>query len=150
MLNRQLIISVGLIEYQGKFLLTRRFDPKYPMWHHRWELPGGKINPQETPLDALYREIFEETNLTITDPSLLGCYTHHWQVGDCVQQTFILFYHCKADHQNVLLKPDENDAYIWEDVDAIVKMDNLLDGTLPMLQELYFPFSSKNLAFNTN
>lgn len=136
-MNRQLVVAVGLIEYQGKFLLTRRVSPKHPQWHHRFELPGGKINPKETPLHALHREIFEETNLKVVQPLLLGCYTHHWQVEDGIQQTFILLYHCIAENQKVLLKPDESDAYIWEDLDAIIKMDNLLDGTVLMLQELY-------------
>lgn len=137
-MNRQLTVSVGLVQYQDKFLLTRRFDLKHPQWHHRWQLPGGKINPQESPLEALYRELFEETRLTIQNPELLGVYTHHWQTAEGTQQTFILLYHCFVNHSQVILKPDENDAYLWEDIQKILTMENLLEGTVPMLQELYF------------
>lgn len=142
-MNRQLIISVGLIQYQDKFLLTRRFDPNYPQWHHRWQLPGGKINPRESPLEALHREVLEETHLTIRDPDLLGVYTHHWQMAEWTQQTFILLYHCFVDHPHVILKPDENDAHMWEDIQKILTTENLLEGTVPMLQELYFKSRSR-------
>ena len=142
-MNRQLTISVGLIEYEHRVLLTRRFHPEQPQWHQRWELPGGKIQPQEIPLDALHREIFEETNLTVHTPRLLGVYTHFWQLEKQTQQTFILIYRCFADHQHVQLKPDENDAYIWSDPETILKMDNLLDGTAAILKEFYLEPSKR-------
>lgn len=137
-MNRQLTVSIGLIQYEDKFLLTRRFDPKQLQWHQRWGFPGGKIQPQETPLAALHREILEETNLTINTPQLLGVYTQFWQIGEETQQTFILVYHCFADDQNVRLKSDENDAHIWIEPNRILEMDNMLDGTVAMLKEYYF------------
>lgn len=137
-MHRQLTISIGLIQYKEKLLLTRRIQPEYPQWHHRWGFPGGKINPGEEPLEALHREIFEETKLNINSPRLLGVYTHHWQTMKGTQQTFILVYHCYADHDHVILKLDENDEFIWEKAESIIKMNNLLDGTIEMLQKFYF------------
>lgn len=137
-MNRQLTISVGLIQYEDKILLTRRVDPKHLQWHQRWEFPGGKIQPQETPIEALHREILEETNLTINTPRLLGVYTHFWQIEGATQQTFILVYHCFADHQLVRLKKDENDEHIWAEPHCILEMDNTLDGTIAILKEYYF------------
>ncbi|MCE5318825.1 MAG: NUDIX domain-containing protein [Parachlamydia sp.] len=136
-MNRQLIISIGLIQFEDRFLLTRRFNPEYPQWHQRWEFPGGKIQPQETPLEALHREVLEETNLTINTPQLLGVYTHDWKIENGIQQTFILVYHCFADQQHVQLKPEENDAYVWMDPNSILAMDNLLDGTIAILKEFW-------------
>ena len=136
-MNRQLIISVGLIQYEDRFLLTRRFNPEHPQWHQRWEFPGGKIEPQELPLEALHREVLEETNLTINTPQLLGVYTHFWELEKGTQQTFILVYHCFADHPHVQLNPDENDAHVWMDPNNILEMDNLLDGTMAILKEFY-------------
>jgi len=51
----------------GKVLLVRKEAPE-------WSLPGGKIDPGETQLDAARRELQEETSLELTDPQFLG---HH-------------------------------------------------------------------------
>jgi 8-oxo-dGTP diphosphatase len=141
-MNRQLTISLGLIQHEDKLLLTRRFDLEHPQWHQRWEFPGGKIQPQENPLEALHREIMEETGLTINTPRLLGVHTHFWQIREGMQQTFILVYHCFANHQSVQLKPDENDAYLWMDPNDILQMDNLLDGGVAIMKEFYFYHNS--------
>ena len=37
-----------------------------------WVFPGGKIEANETPLEAAKREVFEETNLVIEDLEIVG------------------------------------------------------------------------------
>ena len=37
-----------------------------------WVFPGGKIEPNETPLETAKREVFEETNLIIEDLEIVG------------------------------------------------------------------------------
>ena len=135
MQHRQLIIVLGLIERDDKLLITRRFDPEHPQWHHRWEIPGGKINPGETPLDALHREIYEETRLTIHSPELLGVYTHHWNTPTGVQQTFMVTYQCQANPGEVVLSPDENDDFSWKYPEEIADHTNFLDGTTELLND---------------
>src|SRR3990167_10187310 len=40
-----------------------------------WVLPGGGIEPNETPENAVIREILEETGLTVKVSRLVGSYT---------------------------------------------------------------------------
>jgi ADP-ribose pyrophosphatase YjhB (NUDIX family) len=54
---------------RGRILLGRRaFDPGLG----RWDLPGGFIHEDEHPVDALRREIREETTLEIEEIEFLG------------------------------------------------------------------------------
>jgi ADP-ribose pyrophosphatase YjhB (NUDIX family) len=54
---------------RGRILLGRRaFDPAAG----RWDLPGGFLHEDEHPLDALRREIREETALEIEPIDFLG------------------------------------------------------------------------------
>jgi ADP-ribose pyrophosphatase YjhB (NUDIX family) len=53
----------------GRVLLGRRaFDPGAGLW----DLPGGFLNENEQPLDALHREVREETGLEIEPLQFLG------------------------------------------------------------------------------
>jgi ADP-ribose pyrophosphatase YjhB (NUDIX family) len=59
------------LDAQGRVLLGRRaFDPGAGLW----DLPGGFLHEDEHPLDALRREIHEETGLEIEPTEFLG----HW------------------------------------------------------------------------
>ena len=41
-----------------------------------WEVPGGKLEPQEKPYDALLREVREEVGLEVHEANLLGEVRH--------------------------------------------------------------------------
>jgi 8-oxo-dGTP diphosphatase len=58
-------VSVAvLINADHQVLLGQRPPPK--SWNGWWEFPGGKIEKGETSVDALYREIYEEIGVKIT------------------------------------------------------------------------------------
>jgi phosphoglycolate phosphatase-like HAD superfamily hydrolase/ADP-ribose pyrophosphatase YjhB (NUDIX family) len=56
--------TVGALVYddQGRVLMVRTHK-----WSHRWGIPGGKIRRREASIDALRRELREETALEIDD-----------------------------------------------------------------------------------
>ncbi|MBL8525743.1 MAG: NUDIX domain-containing protein, partial [Betaproteobacteria bacterium] len=66
------------IRPDGAFLLSSR--PEGKPWPGYWEFPGGKIEPGETVLEAMKRELIEELNVTITAATpwftFLMHYTH--------------------------------------------------------------------------
>ncbi len=52
-------------------LLTRR-GSRLPDHPNQWALPGGRVDPGETPLEAALRELEEEVGLLLGDAHLLG------------------------------------------------------------------------------
>lgn len=68
---------------RGEVLLVRRADDG------RWAMPGGWVDPGETPEQAVVREVAEETGLQVSAPRLV----HTEQRPQSVHYTF----RCRLD-----------------------------------------------------
>lgn len=60
-------VLVFAITEDGKIILTKHKK-------RGWEIPGGKVEPGETPVDAAHRELMEETGVKVKNLSFLGQY----------------------------------------------------------------------------
>lgn len=64
--RKLLLVVAALIQDRGgRVLLTQR--PQNTHMAGFWEFPGGKVDPGETPEQALIREMAEETGLVVGD-----------------------------------------------------------------------------------
>lgn len=61
-------IAAAVVDEFGRVLVTKRRD------NGRWEPPGGVLEAEESILDGLKREVFEETGLTVEPVRLTGVY----------------------------------------------------------------------------
>lgn len=70
-MKKPLEIAVGVIRNatNNQIFITQRQQKSHLAG--RWEFPGGKIEPGETPEQGLYRELLEEIGIEIDSPVLL-------------------------------------------------------------------------------
>lgn len=59
----RLLVAAGILTRGNRVLLTRR--PAGTHLEGLWEFPGGKVEPDETPEEALVREIREELGVAV-------------------------------------------------------------------------------------
>lgn len=63
------------IRNSGKTLMMHRNSRPDDMHFGKWNAPGGKIEPGETPEECVIREVMEETALTVEEPRMRGILT---------------------------------------------------------------------------
>ena len=68
------VITGALIERDGKILLIQE---NHPPDKGKWNMPAGKLDFGENPIDAVAREVFEESGLTFTPTALLAIHSIH-------------------------------------------------------------------------
>jgi 8-oxo-dGTP diphosphatase len=68
------VVAAAVIEENGRFLLTRRLEGTHLAG--RWEFPGGKCEPGETPPQALARELEEELAVPVAVGQRILVTTH--------------------------------------------------------------------------
>lgn len=61
--------AYAILPRDGALLLTYQDEP-----HDEFQLPGGGIDPGESPVQALHREVGEETGWRIATPIRLGAH----------------------------------------------------------------------------
>ena len=57
------VVAAALVDIDGRVLLQQR--PEGKSLAGLWEFPGGKIEPGETPEDALIRDLEEELGIVV-------------------------------------------------------------------------------------
>ncbi|MDO5502586.1 MAG: NUDIX domain-containing protein [Actinomycetia bacterium] len=72
----QRVAAYGFVETERGLLLTELSERTWTPG--QWTLPGGGIDPGESALAALRREVWEETDQQIEEERFLGVLTSHW------------------------------------------------------------------------
>jgi 8-oxo-dGTP diphosphatase len=113
MKKKRFDVVCAIIELNGKILIGQRSAPRQHAGF--WELPGGKIDPGETPQDALSREIMEELGVTVEVGKRLSMVVHEYKTHTVRLIPFI----CRISEGTI--KPLEYQETAW--IDAALKTD---------------------------
>ena len=83
-------VSAVIRDSDGRLLLQEKASGE------GWSLPAGAIEPGESPVQAVKREVLEETGLTVEPREILGVFggtefRYVYPNGDVVEYTVVLF-----------------------------------------------------------
>lgn len=126
-------VAAGLLlRPDGSLLLAQRPDGK--PWAGWWELPGGKIEPGETTLQALARELHEELGIKVTDATPWVTYIHEYP-KNIVRLAFCRVTAWEGEPAGI-----EGQALSWVDPLAQdMPVQPLLPATLPPIRWIGLP-----------
>jgi 8-oxo-dGTP diphosphatase len=120
------VVAAIIYDSKNRIFATQRGSGEWKDW---WEFPGGKIEPGETPEEALKREIWEELETRIVVEHLvqtvewdypkfhltMHCFWCHVESGELVLK----------EHEDAKwLKPEEWGSVQWLPADVIL-IENL-------------------------
>lgn len=115
---------------EGRILICRRReDQPHP---GKWEFPGGKAEPGESPEEALRRELLEELGIEAAAPAEISRYTFAYPGKNPILLIFLLVESWKNEVENRIFA-----SMIWEAPGRLRGYD-FLEGDLPFLESKEF------------
>ena len=112
-------VSAGIIITDSKILCFQKGKAKYPYLSFKYEFPGGKIEPGETPKQTIIRELKEELSIDISKNKIefLCETTTDYPDFSVKLHSFLIW----ADNVNYTLS--EHQQAIWSEIDNLEKLD---------------------------
>ena len=125
----RLRVAAAVVRRHGRLLMTQR-PPGGPLGL-QWEFPGGKIEPGESPEQALEREVREELGVGASAGETLAVETHSYPDGPNVEIVFIA---CELESDELHRGPGVHDLR-WQRPEEI-DLSQVLAGDRPFLRRL--------------
>ncbi|MDD5218473.1 MAG: GrpB family protein [Candidatus Omnitrophica bacterium] len=118
----------GILEnYDGTYLLHLR-DSDAPTMAGEWCLVGGAVENNESPEDAIAREVKEETNLDLQEPVFVKDFIYNGKM--------ISIFHCKINTRNQKMILGEGKQLKFFSLDELSRLLSNLGSCNPYLQVL--------------
>ena len=119
---KRIEVVAAIIRKEGRIFATQR---GYGEWKDWWEFPGGKMEPGETPEEALKREIREELSTEIRVDDLLCTVEYDYPKFHLTLHCYLCSLVTEALHLNEheaarWLANDELDSVKWLPADREV------------------------------
>ena len=132
--------AAAVIQRQDGFLLMAQRPPGRG-WSGWWEFPGGKIEDNESPFEALQRELQEEINISANDATLW--FERSYSYPD--KEVYIYFF--KVTDWTGEIKSCENQLLDWQNP-SYVTVAPILPTNLFVLKSILLPpvYAITNIA----
>ena len=107
-------VAAAVIIDKGRVFATQR---GYGEYKDGWEFPGGKIEPGETPEEAIVREIREELEAEIEPVRLIDTVEYDYPGFHLSMDCYL----CRLKSENIVLK--EHEAARWLDKSSLYDVE---------------------------
>lgn len=132
-------VTVGafVTNQDGDFLLINS-----PKWGNKWVVPGGHVEYGETLIQAVQRELKEETNLTATNWQFIGYQDsiEDPQYNNTKHMIFMDFSAQVSSEKHTIKLNNEANTYNWFSSDQILNEIS----TVPSVQKTIKRYQQKN------
>lgn len=119
------------LQYKDTILLLLRHAHKPE--GNTWALPGGKVDPGESDVDALIRELYEETGYKASLRQVELLNEHQFQMSNGEWYDYVTHRVITDNPHDVTLEESAHKDYMWVTVEEADKRKDLILG----LHELF-------------
>ncbi len=121
-------VAVGILRKDGKILACQR--KKGSRYELKWEFPGGKLEPGETPLQCLQRELNEELSITVDTVQGIDFQSAYYEDGGMFDVAYCHISKFSGDPKNNVFE-----AIRWVPPEELKKLD-ILEGNREFIEKL--------------
>ncbi len=134
--DNAIVCSGAYCTYEGKLLLLKRHPQK--LFGNMWGVPGGKLEPGETPEDGLIREVYEEAGFMVDKNRIEPIHTLYIQSVGSRPLSHLVIYHmfyCPLVEQpKLVVHLDEHLEAQWVTPDEGLKLQLVTAGGIEAIQ----------------
>lgn len=121
-------VVAAVIEHQGLVLICQR---KPGQWHAlKWEFPGGKVEPGESPPEAIRRELDEELGIGATIGPVIAEYDYQYPERQPIRLIFYSITEFNGEVKNRVFAQIR-----WEERQRLAEYD-FLEGDVAFVRAL--------------
>ena len=128
MKRHEIRVVAGVIEREGMILVgQRRAGDRF---QYKWEFPGGKVEPDEDPKEALARELREELGIEAVIGEEMARYEHQYPGKTAILLMFLRVSEFTGEPANHVFE-----SIRWEERQKLIEYD-FLDGDVDFVRRL--------------
>ncbi len=115
-----ILLVTALIKRRNKLLILQR-SKRSKVNKEKWQFPEGKVKYSENLIEALRREIKEETNFELIKARLYGVHLGFLKIGYGKIRILRILFECKVKGKLKLSKEHQN--FLWVSPNDLEKFD---------------------------
>ena len=124
-------------EYENTILMLKRHSTKWE--GNTWNVPGGKVERNETPLLAAIRETYEEAGIVVVEECIDHLGPLYVRSGDG-EHCLHIFRAKLLNQPKIVLQEEESTEYLWKTLQEAFDLP-LIAGGIEVL-EMYQNFKN--------